>query len=282
MRRAMYGLLAVSLIVSAARATTLPVVGTGTLKMHLDADSSVVSDGTGVLNWTDISGAGINYTRASGNATLVANAMNGQAVIRFTGSSGADRYAINSGASLAALSGQPFTFFAVTQGGTNLDGLFETHSGSPSNVRFAFGGVNVVGSGGFGITGEAAGSVTTLRSLLADDPGTPSPTLVGAYEGYIHSNSNSGFVAAHYTASASLSHQFSSSDIGHGSANQPFTGDIAEIVVYQGALSDQDRMAVLAALANSYGLPPVPEPSTALVALGSLGCILRLRRTSGR
>ena len=66
-----------------ATSSNLPV--TDGLVLHLEADSGVTTDGSGlVTGWTDQSGLGNNLT-GSGDPRLITNELNGQAIIAFDG-----------------------------------------------------------------------------------------------------------------------------------------------------------------------------------------------------
>ncbi len=208
-----------------------PIFPSGLL-YRLDAAVGVVTDGSGnVSQWGDQSGTGRNFLQGTlGNQPdLVAGALNGLPVVRFDGAD--DRLTLSSATS-------PYTVFIVnrsnTQGG--LQGIWGSDNPSDKGIRMAGapawshpgdGNDFTNGAGGAmyinGTAGSSFGSLGTYHILEAvrgaSSPVTYNVTQLGWYY-----------------------------------SGRILNGDIAEMLVFSGALSAQDRNDVGGYLAAKYGL----------------------------
>jgi hypothetical protein len=269
-----------------AQKTTLPSVSGATLVLHLDADVGVSVSGNTVQTWADANANGISFSRANGDPALVSGAINGQSVIRFTAGNGYDRLidpALGSSGLNAQLSGQQLTIFVVTQNMTSLNGVLDSNRGASSSLRYAFGTVQVPGNTNTSISADAAGSVSTFRLSLKDDPGTGPVTNVRAFESFLRSDTFAGQLDADYGSDATLPHGFGLVEIGTinngtAGASNDLNGDIAEYIIYRGALSDSDRLAVEQSLAAAY----IPEPAGLALSLLAAPLVARRRHVARR
>jgi hypothetical protein len=289
------GMLAAFPMVSLA--TILPTVSSGTRALQLDADTNVATgSGNAVQTWADASGNGIVFTAAGPqDVTLVANAFNGQAVLRFGGGQSINSYLQATAGNLSMLNNQPVTIFAVTRNTSNVNGLIDSHPGDGTALRTAFEVVQVAdGNGQANVSAALTGSVTAIRYSLGQDPAHPGNPPVRHFETFIDSSSGSSAVDSVYgpAGATSLSETWLSNSVVNGSPFATvigtinhgeqglesvgrFNGDLAELVIYQGALSDSDRVAVENALFTAYA---APEPATGILLLLPLAGLLTRRR----
>ena len=272
------------------KATDLPTVSTGQLALKLDA-----SAGTNGINpvtaWSDQSGNAFDATLSSGAPVLVNNAFNGKSIIRFNPADGADAFSVSTALG-TFLQNSELTIFMVTTNtiadtppvtdGDRLDGLFAGQQGASGQLRTRFNSMNHVGAspGGIELVPSAGGSVVIYRHAMRDDPGTASPSLVLSYDSLTIADSGNISIDPVYTSSNTPGVSFSLMTLGRADG-LGFTGDLAEFVIYRGALSDFDRNAVASALAVSYGMQPLPVPEPAGLsgfALAGLVALYHRRR----
>ncbi len=57
-----------------------------------------------------------------------------------------------------------------------------------------------------------------------------------------------------------------------------FTGDLAEVIIYDTVLTESERSSISSYVANKYGIALVPEPSVSLLTLVGVGAGLAIRR----
>jgi hypothetical protein len=183
------------------------------------------------------------------------------------------------------------TIFMVTQNtlpdtavpdGDRLDGLFAGHQGASGQIRTRFNGMNHVGISGIEMLPSVSGSIVTYRHVMRDDPNTPPPTLVLSYDSLTVANTGNQSFGPVYTNALTPGVSFNLMTIGRADGFS-FTGDLAEFVIYRGALTDADFASVTNALAASYGFQPIPEPSALLLVAGALLVVRRrLQRRTAR
>ena len=285
-------------------AQVLPTVSSGLLVLHLDAGKDVVYDaGTGkVTSWMDQAndslGIGGKFTVPGfGNApTYVENVVNGKPVIRFAGGdknvlrAESPNNGVTPNAGIENDNMLDWTFFFVLANMTDTRGLMDTAHNQHNPIRFLNsnrvanqnndgGGVPVVlpsdTSNGvlFNVTHEGGRRGDT--SNLLNERYWAGFINGGEYEGSTGNESNRR--VKWYEPQFGV---INGGDwiTGNGSAESWFTGDIAEVIVFQGVLSDADRLAVEQYITAKYGIVMVPEPATmTLLALGGLA-VLRRRR----
>lgn len=270
---------------SGAKGVTLTVVddlgGTGSitesvpvnfpqngLRLWLNADEGIAESEGAVATWQDQSGNNYDFTTsdATERPTLVSNAVNGHAALRFDGDG--DRLQNESTLGIPNDSGR--TFFvvckfdqAVIDTTKRSPVLMQGQSGSDRN-HYGFEGnsylqtdnkpyVYLVGST-YRTTAvlDTAFSVHTLRTetfpAWTDIVNTTTYYVNGVNKGplteiaFNHVNFNGDT-----TTLGSFAHR---ADSGYSSHD----GDIAEVLIYEGALSDSDREEVEGYLARKYGI----------------------------
>lgn len=206
------------------------------LQLWLPASSIPGNDGDAVGTWTDQSGQGHSAIQPTSafKPTLKKNIVNGNAVVRFLGSS-------NQNMPITYAQARPQTLFMVYQvdvanigrtiAGTTTVGannwLFGAHATGP---RWWFAN---------GAVGTASGSTGIFYCLSG--VGTVSDSTL--YSNGV-SLANSAAVGV-WGATLSL---------GGASGSESFTGDIAELVTYDTALSDANRILVQNYLMTKYAL----------------------------
>ena len=223
------------------------------LGLWLRADLGVVTSGSNVSQWNDLSGNGNNAIQATGGyqPVYVASQLNGQPVLRFNAGNTTylripNHTTLNSGSmtiyAVAKRTTTPSYAMVVQKmnGGDNQYGLgFE--SGSP---RYITGGNYVLGtlaSGTFGVMEAYSGS-STIRLYI-------NGTL------------------AQSTSASSISISTDPVDIGGRGTTYGLTGDIAEVLIFNRALDDTERKAVQNYFYFRYGLGTQPTVSLTAGAL---------------
>ena len=261
-----------SLLIAGTLATSISAQAT-TLTMALRLDASEFTTAGVISSWSDISGNGHNAT-ATGDASVVINELNGSSVVRFDGNdyfTVSDTYATGSAFIVAKYNSASFNGF---------DGLY-TGDGS-AGTEIYFSGTNSDTK----LWGETALDKRYLNGALTEQANP------GAFNLYSGVDSTPQTLTG-YNIGADRSSVFA--------AGRAWEGDIAEVIVYEEALSDFDRMGVEVYLDDKWGLGQdlsntygtgnyntdlvalgvvaVPEPSSAaLLGLGGLALILRRRK----
>ena len=229
----------------------LPSVSSGTLYLHLDPSTLGLSNGDPVTSWTD-SVNGSTFTNTAGTPSYVASYSNGLPAVAFDG--------VDDFMQAASLGGTPpntgtITAFCVANfdapAATNDDYLFSAQSGKTSDDRL---GVNTDRNGslefrvGDGTTVETVAADINLRIyiLVSGQSGNAVKLLIDNAE-----------VGAGDCGSTPAALQ----ELGLGAFNESgkFHGDvnIAEFVIYDGALDNVDITAVYQSLETKYGLARV-------------------------
>lgn len=216
--------------------------------LWLDASDLVgtVADGDEVTSWADKSGNGYNATGSAGSApTLDVDGFNGRPTLSFDGTE-----LLNTSA--MSISGE-YTFFAVSNHAdagsiqpifcdknnmrpallarvSNIDMVYCAYNDSDSNVGYTF-------------TTTIKSRNDSIMSVVCSDGQYPDLFINGDD---IVEGTTSGLFS-------SLNNPISAIRIGKYGANY-LTGDIAEIIIINSALSDADREKVEGYLAHKYGL----------------------------
>jgi hypothetical protein len=214
----------------------------GTLLVWYKADwFEGLSDGDPVGTWADLSGHGWDAVQAvvASRPLYKTSILNSQPSVRFDG--------IDDDLDIAGLDFPdwiPFTFMAVTHGGTNLRGLFDSAPNQANTFRFY--PDNVVelqnASPSIAITGLGAGCVITVTAEYV----TGNRQLT-AYRSTTQISQNTGNGNPGFFASAVMG------SINGGGAGW-YTGDILELAMWDSLLSTADRETVIAYLETKYGL----------------------------
>ncbi|TCO82168.1 fibronectin type III domain protein [Chthoniobacter flavus] len=230
--------------------TSPPTTG---LKLWLAADTSVTLDGSGgVSAWADQSGNANNATQstAGNRPTVTANALNGKPVVHFSGAS--SQYLTLPNLMSGATAGEVFAVLrsASTTGAT---GLWNLGSDGWSWYSYTDGRIEA----DFGTTGGLWEGVPSQSILSYHVYEAASQT--GLYQSWING------VPLFKTTSNTVA--FTTAPLigvnGHGNY---FSGDIAEIIIYNRALSTAERGQVLAYLNQKYVVIPAPSAPTGIAA----------------
>lgn len=259
------GILAIVLIFSGAfwgrpvYADTLPV--TAGLILWFDASQITgKSDGDAVTSWSDVSGNGYSATTNGffSGPTYETNELNGHPVVRFVAAS---NQALRAFYTQPVGGYEPWTMFVVGRlsGGANGRLMGAIY---PDNQNWLLGWWNgyekvayyngFISDGGTGIA-----PTTNYRIFTGKGDGTygyfyDSESLWVPRSTAGYANPNGGIAFSGYAAA---------------STEEMSNGDIAEMIYYQGALSDVDRVAVYNYLYNKYFVaPPTVFPARRILS----------------
>ena len=258
-------------------ATSLSSQAAITMATRLDA--SLFTSAGAISTWEDSS----FYTdsdhdaTATGDPTVVLGALNGNAVVRFDGN---DHFVIDhtyTTGTAFIVTEYDFTIFPT---GGSSEGLYGAATGFGATEQYFTGAGSTLNW-----ANEAGGQFVNSKWLdgVQTHTGITNPAAW-------HLNSGVD------TTPVSFTSWKVGGDRGFGTS-RAWTGDIAEVIVYEEALSDYDRRGVEMYLNDKWGLGitayeagtfnantaglllVVPEPSsTALLGLGGLALALRRRR----
>lgn len=221
------------------------------LRLWLRANSlSGTVDAAEVLAVADSGASGRDLTSVTGSApTYRAAVLNAYPVLRFDGSN--DFLTTAAGAGKYLLSDISWTAFAVLkpsgsgdrtiigqESGTGAAQLTVSSAGK-LNLNKAF--TSVVGTG----TSTLSTSVFSVAAFSFTSGTSWAAYLNGAADG-------SGSTSTTMTAAGTVAGQ-----VGRRSTIEPLSGDIAELITYDGVLSDADRGSVTAYLGLKYGIAVV-------------------------
>jgi hypothetical protein len=240
-------------------ATNPPVSPVG-LVTWLRADVGVTSSGGNVSQWTDQSPFGNNAVQASGGnqPTLTSNAINGEPALTFNGSSSYLSIPDNPTLRPSTMTVIAVASSAGTSGYTHILGKPYYSSSSWNAPYLAYElslnptGVplfscSVAGTGGYDGTGTA---VIPNQSYV----------LSGTYDGSTVSFCENGGPPSTTSISGAIDNGDSTTKnlvIGQASVNSPrefFNGQIAEVLIYNRALTTAERQQAEVYLADKYGI----------------------------
>ncbi len=215
-------------------------VTTASLVAWYKGSSFALSDGASVTTWADSSGAGHPVVPNTSSPTFVASGINSLPTVRFNGTSDALK-----NATLAPL-GQPFTVFVVAK--SSASGATRSIINSNTGTTDALYIDSTAHLSLFGGSGSITGSVASAANAhVLEMVVNSSSSLVGV-DGTITTGNpgtngwQSGIIMG---ANSILSAEW-------------FNGDIAEVVVYSGAMSSGDRSTVRQALGTKYNITVTP------------------------
>ena len=267
--KAFIGCFIVALALSQTRSGAQALTVTDGLQLWLKADAGVTTDGDSVTSWADQSSSPDAATQVAVAIDptyapkLVANALNGKPILRFDGED--DYLSIPDTESLSFI-GDLTTFFVVKfdDFATYRAVWAKTDNNLPAPTDF----YTLPGTG-IPRVYRGDGTSTTLGSF---DGG--SALTAGAYltVGF----SMEGTTCTHYVASQETSHGIidvlegdTDRELFIGTRGDYFTkmkGDIAEIVIYNRALTAAEREAVVSYLGNKYGIANLLPTANLVVA----------------
>ena len=215
------------------------------LVLHLDANSITGNDGDLVNSWSDTSGNGNDATQATSNnqPTLVTNELNGNNVVRFDG---VDDWI--GGIDSNLIKNTDYTVIAVEGRSSN------------KNTNYFFGNSGSCTTNTCLHLGYRSDTVLTLAQFAND----LDATILGytskqfALNSFQHTGTTmkifreGGLLGS--KSSTNLLNNSSDFTVSRVNGNAYYQGDIAEILVYDRALSNSERKQVECYLANKYDL----------------------------
>jgi hypothetical protein len=222
---------------------SVPPVTSG-LVLRMDASKITgVANGAQLDTWADTSGAANNAIRESGSSTgypmYVAGALNGQPVVRFnSGNATGDSF------KFTRISNIQTVFWVLKENAGLSDGHFLL--GDDSTYQFHRGGSNGSVWDNSYTASNIKNGTTKLMGNVIDGTTTPLPS--GSFQ-----------VVSLVTAGNVQANQICQDRTSHGS----WQGDIAEILIYDRALTGAEELQVGSYLSAKYALPaayPVVEP----------------------
>ncbi len=220
------------------------------LNLWLKADGPMTQNGSTVARWDDVSGSGNDASQGicSAQPALVLNTLNGLPVVRFDGSS-----TCLTTAAPVTTSTQYSMFVVSTLGGVN----GPIYNGLPSTNGYGFYRSNSAdyGLNYGGVSAPVFGPTQTsgFQTLEAQRDSSGTTTF------YQNGTPSGG------TSTATPNEPSNLTTIGGLWSNQIFQGDIAEILVYNRALSTTERQQVEQYLHQKYFVPRQSLPSHGLV-----------------
>lgn len=220
-------------------ASNLPV--TSGLVLRLSADEGVSTIGNTVTGWEDLSSAGNHANKVTGSPTIVPGALNGHDVIRFDGN--------GDGLGRDGLSGMPTgsanrTVFFVASHDRLRQGGF-VYGNAAANQAF---GLEMAASGRLAV--ESFGENNEFRSTSVGlDFGFMTQSVVLENNTFVHYANGELIDTKTHTFNTQANRMRIASTIDETSRN---IMDVAEILVYNRALSATERQAVENHLATHY------------------------------
>ena len=234
----------------------LPPVTSG-LVLRVDASQITgVAQSNVVSTWTDTSGAANHAVRQSGSSAgypmYVTNVLNGQSVVRFnSGNANTGDYF-----QFPRITTIRTVFWVLKENAGLSDGHFLLGDSDYGSYQFHRGSANgVLWDGGYS-NPNITGGTTKLMGNAINGTSTSLPS--GSFQ-----------VVSLVTAGNVQANQICQDRTSHGS----WQGDIAEILIYNRALTGAEELQVGSYLSSKYGLstayPPIPPPLTPPVLPGS-------------
>lgn len=221
------------------------------LVVWLKADSITAANNSQVSSWSDSSGNGntASQSTVSRQPVYISAAVNSRPALRFNGVN--QLIISNSSSTQLSQDLSIFIAFNVTQLGVRQDLLTRAH-----NAEFRIG--YIVESSPYGVLwfhGNGSSFVqSTLRSALTTGWKTLSiirDNTSKRYTSYL--NGQSPQISSYSLAPAATTNVLTVGGRANGSS-ESLRGDMAEVIIYNRALSDSDRTKVEAYLSQKYGL----------------------------
>ena len=223
------------------QSTDLPV--SNGLVLHLDAGQNVTTDGSGVVtDWQDQSSAGISVS-ASGDPTLVSNAINGHSAISLDGDGDQLSRVLDSSSQLPTGNADRTVFFVANYKSNGYGGL--SYGQASRGKTF---GLVVDKNGNYGTQGWGnANDWSTNEAGVGQGWGIQSVSLES---GILTQYKNGALLDSDVV---SFNTQLGQLVIGSEIDGSPFIDmDVAEILIFDRALSDSERQQVDAYLQAKY------------------------------
>lgn len=246
------------LLGSQVQAQLLPV--TDGLSLWLRGEDAVDAGGGVVASWPDSSGSGNDASQANPafQPTIVPGAVNGVDAVRFDGVDDRLDVATNVFSNTAF----PKTVFAVLET-VDLDAHIVGTGSSSAGFLTSFGSSLVLSSGSATLKANS-GSSGLFLSEPGPDPGLGSirvlDGVMDAEGSEIRGACGVGSAVSSLSAFGYSKTTVGASDGSNSNASRdPLAGDIAEIIVYERALTGAERDAVRAYLYARYSIPPDPS-----------------------
>jgi hypothetical protein len=231
----------------------LPTLG---LKLWLAADQGVVLNGSGVAQWQDQSGSAVHAAQATAASrpVLTANAVNGKPAVRFDGANDFLTFQL----ALNGLNGM--TIFLVSSPEGAADGgskgvlnapIFWNETASWGTVHLSpFSDVIKLRFG----TGQSGNLVEYRRPASAANTFSLVTAMKSSQYEALYVNGQQVLTLSGKLQK--IANTSGTGNLGRGYNNNTyFQGDIAEVIVYTGALTGADRRQVEQYLQAKYNLP---------------------------
>lgn len=228
------------------------------LKLWLKADALALSDGDKVGTWTDSSSAANNAT-ASGTdrPTYKTGIVNSKPSVRFTS---ANSEHMATGSNVGISGNFAATVFVVTKPTSSSVAMCPVGMGNTGvDKRFSLVGAGV-NSGKYSVSygsGDWWNDTTTVDTAafhticIKKSAGAENTTTTIYKDGTAGSNNGSSDTATPNLTDAPVALGTLGADI----VNSNYDGDIAEVIIYDTALSDGNRNSVEGYLRTKYGTP---------------------------
>jgi len=233
------------------------------------ADDLSAADGAAVSTWTSDTGLAADSTTGGGLAapTLVKNALNGHAVLRF---SAADKTALGVAAASSPVAGRS-AFAAAVVFRTTTDSADENVARGGQGLVSAVAGSSA-NAADFSLSLQKEGSMRALYGGTSDvfcwtrkpcrlADGTPHVAIISADPDGGQLRLMTDGLVCRKTLSAGAARTSNNLLFGSLSAalNKYFTGDIAEVVVWPRALSEEEMTAATEHFAAAYAFRPLAK-----------------------
>lgn len=249
--------------------------------LWLETDAGLATTGTTVNSWTDQTANGFVLTPTGTSPTTATDLPSNSTVIQFSGN---NELSLGGVAASAISGGTTGTIFIVAKIGT---------PGSGGQTVFGWQGGGLVGAQDYNVNGNGPEIINGHGNLGASDFVSALPPS-GFYDNWhiltIQRNGSSGLIQVDGSSQTlSVNNTFQSTGttgLGTGTlgvGSDTFSGEVAAVLVYKGALDGTQISNVEGYLQTKY-FTAVPEPSQYAMVF-SLVCVagaigLRIRRSS--
>lgn len=221
------------------------------LWLKADNGTSTTTDGAAVNEWTDSWQYGFDAIQGNGSAQPLykANQINGHPAIK---NADGQYFEVD----MSTVNGVDFTIFTVVKRESNADdqGILGIQSSLPIDDGFNFGYIT---SSEIGF--DQYGNLLVLDCPSYEGSSEIPAILIAEYSAETLNGKRVYNIQNGVSLDNKTTHDFSyelegSGNIGRGNGNNYFNGLIAEIIIYEGILSELDKNRVLTYLCVKYGL----------------------------